>query len=318
VRTCCLLASVLVVLSLLAGCTKPEPSVPVDTAPPQAGPEVAAPEAGNATAAAGDEGGEQSKVLVGTLRVGVPCGLAMAYQATRDLFKQRYPDVKFEDHVKNIGPMTKEVRDGKLVLDLFISLGEVEMKTLIDAGAVEGEPTRFLRQAMQLAVQLGNPLGIKALEDLGSDKVKTVAVGTQQLTIGQAGEKTLQKAGVWDKLVEGNKIVRLGQPLQTKQMVIDKKADATFIYAACSNETWKEGDPERSVIGKADVVLTVPEEHYGGMYGVAAVMSGAPNPDAAREFVKFMLEPEAQEVIAKWGYGRVDGQDAQSSDAKTQ
>ena len=136
-RTCCLLASVLVVLSLLAGCTKPEPSVPIDTAPPQAGPEVAAPEAGNATAAAGDEGGEQSKVLVGTLRVGVPCGLAMAYQATRDLFKQRYPDVKFEDHVKNIGTMTKEVRDGKLVLDLFISLGEGEMKTLVDDGAVE-------------------------------------------------------------------------------------------------------------------------------------------------------------------------------------
>jgi len=60
-------------------------------------------------------------------------------------------------------------------------------------------------------------------------------------------------------------------------------------------------------VGKADVVMTVPEDLYGGMSAVAAVLTSARNPDLARKFVEFLLTPEAQDAIAKWGYGRADG-----------
>jgi molybdate transport system substrate-binding protein len=230
----------------------------------------------------------------------------MVYKEVRTIFLERNPGVKFTDTVKNIGPMTKEVRDGRFKPDLFLSLGEREIAELTEAGLVEGQPVPFLRQAMQLCVQLGNPLGIKQLEDLGKPKVKTVAVCDPMLTIGEAGQKTLEAAGVWEKLEQAGKIVRPGQPMEAKQLVIDKRADATFIYSACSNPSWKEGDPERTVIGKADVVLTVPEKLYGGMLGVVARIKGAKNAELAQKFVDFMRSPEAQEAVAKWGYGKVD------------
>ncbi|NPV49522.1 MAG: molybdate ABC transporter substrate-binding protein [Armatimonadetes bacterium] len=290
-----LMAVVVLVLALLSGGCGPRvaeaPSAPL----PPAG-------------AGGTPTGATGPGLTGQLTVAVPCGLAMVYKEVRTLFQERNPGVKFKETVENIGPMTKAVRDGKLHPDLFISLGDKEIAELLDAGKVEGKPTPFLRQDMQLCVQLGNPLGIKSLEDLAKPEVKTVAVCDPMLTIGEAGQKTLEAAGVWEKLEKQGKVVRPGQPMEAKQLVIDKRADATFIYSACANENWKEGDPERTVIGKADVVLTVPQELYGGMFGVVALLKDAPNAELAKQFIAFLLSPEAQEAVTKWGYGKVEAE----------
>lgn len=277
-------------LVILAGCT----TRPTAQAPAVAG-----------TPPPGDVRAASQATLNGTIRVGAPCGLVMAYKEARTIFEQRHPDVKFVEHVKNIGPLNKEIRDGKVGLDVFISLGERELLPLVKAGKVKREPVKFLRQAMQLCVKRGNPLGIKTLEDLAGDKVKTVVVCVPELTLGYAAEQALKSAGVWQKLRDGGKVIRMGQPAQAKQMVIDGKADATFIYAACSNVAWVTADPERSVTGKADVVLTVPEESYGGMFAVAVVLTTAQNPELAEDFTEFLLTPEAQDAIAKWGYGKM-------------
>lgn len=297
----------LVAILLLASGCGPKPGASAPMPNPPAGTNLTVAAAGGA-AATPDKPAVTAvpEGLSGTLTVGVPCGLSMAYKQVRTVFLAHNPGVRFVDHVKNIGPMTKEVRDGKASLDVFLSLGEREIKTITDAGMVAGKPVPFLRQAMQLMVRKGNPLGIKSLADLAKSEVKTVAVCDPGLTLGNAGEQALRKAGVWDKLMGEGKVVRPGQPMQAKEMVIGGKADATFIYAACSSKNWKEGDPERSVVGKADVVMTVPEADYGGMEAVAAVLNTAADAKLAQAFVAFLLTPEAQEAIGKWGYGRID------------
>lgn len=248
--------------------------------------------------------------LTGTLTLGVPCGLAMAYKQARDLFVQANPGVKTVEHIKNVGPMTRELLDDKVKMDVFLSLGEEEIAALKQAGKLQGEGTPFLRQSMQLIVQKGNPLGIKRVEDLAGPKVKTVAICTPARTLGRAAEDALKGAGVWDKLAQGKKLIRLDQPMQTKELVFQGKADAAFIYAACSTEEFNEADPERSVIGKAQVVMTVPEDTYGGMFAVAAVPASATNPEVAKRFIEFLLTPEAQAAMAKLGYGRVDAKES--------
>ena len=245
--------------------------------------------------------------VTGTLSVGCPCGLAMAYKELKEGFQRAHPGVTFIPHIKNISPMTRELRDGKVSLDVFLSLGEKEAGALVTAGVVSGEPVPFLRQSMQLLVQKGNPLGIHSLEDLARPEVGTVAVCSANLTIGDAGEKALRSAGVWQKLSDEGKIIRFDQPAQAKEQVVNKKADATFIYSQCSAPSWVEGDPERSVTGKAEVVLTVPEDSYGGMRAAAVVLKTAKNPALARAFIDFLTTPEAQEAITKWGYGKLAG-----------
>jgi molybdate transport system substrate-binding protein len=291
-----LAATAMIAMVLATGCTSRPTSVPTASPVQPASP----PQTGRVSASASPSG------LSGTLRVGAPCGLAMAYKEVRTLFLKQNPSAKFVDHVKNIGPMIREVRDQKISLDVFLSLGELEIRSLADAGLVQGKSTPFLRQAMQLLVRKGNPLGIRQLDDLARPAVKTVVLCVPELTLGHAAAEALTKAGVLAKLDAAGKVIRVDQPAEGKRLVIEGKADATFIYGACSSETWRASDPERSVVGKAHVVTTVPESQYGGMFAVAAVLKGAQNPELARKFVDFLLTPEAQEALAKRGYGKVD------------
>ncbi|NSW54373.1 MAG: molybdate ABC transporter substrate-binding protein [Armatimonadetes bacterium] len=246
--------------------------------------------------------------LEGKLVVGSPCGLAMAYLEVRKLLKEANPKLEFVDHIKNVEPMVKELLDDKADMDVFFALGDIEMKRLEEKGVVEGETVPFLKQRMHLTVQKGNPLKIEKLEDLAKPEVKTVAVCIDGLSIGYYGRKALEAVGVWEKLKEAGKIVRPDQPAKAKQMVIDKKVDAAFTYAACANEEWQKNESAKdlSVIGKADTVLLVPEELYGGMHAVAAVTKNAKNPEAARKFLDFLLSPAAQDAFEKLGYGKAE------------
>jgi len=281
----------------LTGCGRSgSASLPPSPAPPP-GPMVT--ETANTVA-----GATAPVELEGELVVGAPCGIAMPYKEVRDLFVAEHPSVKFVDHVKNIGPMVREVRAGKVRLDVFLSLGEREIMELTEAGLIQGKPTPFLKQPLQMIVRLGNPLHITHLEDLGSSKVRTVAVCEPSLSIGHASEQALRAAGVWETLEAEGKLVRPDQPMKAKGMVFEGKADAAFIYGACSAEAWSQKDPERSVVGKADVVLTVPEELHGGLQAVGAVLMGAAEPELARAFVEFLLSPAAQSAFEKLGYGK--------------
>ena len=114
-----------------------------------------------------------------------------------------------------------------------------------------------------------------------------MAICTPERTLGRAAEQALKSAGVWDKLEQSKKIVRLDQPMQTKELVFSGKADAAFIYAACATEGFKAADPERAVLGKADVAFTVPEASYEPMYAIVAVPSNAPSPELARQFIQY-------------------------------
>ncbi|MEI6504010.1 MAG: hypothetical protein WCP21_23605, partial [Armatimonadota bacterium] len=77
-------------LGALAGCgPKPSPVSPVQPPNSQTPSPVATP--------------APATGLTGTLNVGVPCGLAMAYKEVRTLFLKQNPGVKIVDHISNIG-----------------------------------------------------------------------------------------------------------------------------------------------------------------------------------------------------------------------
>jgi molybdate transport system substrate-binding protein len=252
------------------------------------------------------QGGTPAQAATGQLRVGVPCGLVPAYEACKKLFLAEHPGITFKDDVRNIDPLTRAIRDGKVELDIYLGLGERETRSVVDKGLSRGEPTPFLKQSLRLAVPKGNPLGIHAIEDLADDKVRTVAICTDDLAIGQAAEKALRGTGVWDALESSKRLVRLPQPAQAKDLVFKGKADATFVFGACTDESWTTADPERATQGKAEVVVTVPDALYGGMHAQAVVLTAARDPELAESFVQFLLRPECQKAVVQWGYDPIE------------
>ncbi|NPV47074.1 MAG: substrate-binding domain-containing protein [Armatimonadetes bacterium] len=239
------------------------------------------------------------------LAIGLPIGLQVALKDLQDRFAADHPQTKLEFHEREVEGLVRDVKSGKLVLDIILAQGELELKPLLDAGLVEGPGTPIFSRSMELIVPRGNPRGLKSLADLARDEVREVVVATPETSLGQASEQALSKAGVLDKLTQAGKLRRVSQPLEAKRLVAAAKADAALVYSAARRPGGGTADPVRSAEGKVDTVLTVPETEAGPLVVVAVVLKSAPSPELSEEFISFLQTPTMQEALALRGYGRV-------------
>lgn len=239
------------------------------------------------------------------LAIGLPTGLQVALQDMEDRFSAEHPPIKLEFHEQEMEDLVRDVTSGKLVLDVILAQGELELQPLVEAGLVETPATPIFSRRMELIVPRGNPLGLKSLADLGRDEVREVVIVVPQTSLGQASERALTKAGVLDKLTTTSKLRRVGQALEAKALVAAGEADAALVYSAARRPGGKTADPVRSAEGKVDTVLQVPEAEAGPLVVVAAVLKSAPSPELAKQFISFLRTPAMQDALALRGYGRV-------------
>ena len=73
---------------------------------------------------------------------------------------------------------------------------------LVASGNVQGQPTVFARNKLEIVVKPGNPLGINSLADL--TKAKTVALCASDAPCGAAADKALEAGQRHPRPVEGH------------------------------------------------------------------------------------------------------------------
>jgi len=79
--------------------------------------------------------------------------------------------------------------------DVFASADETQMDVVADAGLVAGEPRTFARNSLAIAVEPGNPLGIRGLADLARADV-TLVLADEDVPAGRYAAAALEAAGV--------------------------------------------------------------------------------------------------------------------------
>lgn len=101
--------------------------------------------------------------------------------------------------------------------DVFISAAQKQMNQL-DKDAdpevntegldylLEGTRINLLENKVVLAVPDGNPKGIESFADLGTDKLSLLALGNEDVPVGQYSEEILTNLGMLDQLEQENKI----------------------------------------------------------------------------------------------------------------
>jgi molybdate transport system substrate-binding protein len=246
----------------------------------------------------------------GVLHIAVPCGLAGPYGDLKKLFQEKNPGVTVTQELVNIAPLTRAIADGQKTPDAFISLGDQEVKVLQAAGRIDGEPVSYGYQKIALIVLKNNPCNIESLQDLATDKVKTIALATEANSVGYYAKQSLQRSGIWDK-IQG-KLWMTDEPADMKMQVSSGKADCAFIYGTCQQETHKVGDQPSELPGKVQPLGALPPDTYEKFTGQVVVVKGAANPMLGRAFADFMTTPEAKKVWRKWGFGLL-GDDKQTA-----
>lgn len=169
--------------------------------------------------------------------------------------------------------------------DVFASASPATMKTVTDAGRAAGSPRVFVRNQLVIAVPPGNPGHLASLSDLTRPGLR-VAVCVAAVPCGAAADKALAAAGV--SLTPVTRQADVKATLSTLEL---GEVDAALVYRT----------DVIAAAGKVDGVEFAASACAVNDYPIVA-LAGAPHPDAAAQFVAFVLSPAAHRAFLAAGF----------------
>jgi molybdate transport system substrate-binding protein len=170
--------------------------------------------------------------------------------------------------------------------DVFAAADTVQMDRLQNAGLVASQAQAFAHNRLTIVVETGNPLGIKGLADLGGDGVLLV-LAAPEVPAGRYASEVLERAGVSAAPASLEADVRAA-----RAKVELGEADAAIVYVT---DAAASDDVAQIPIAEEDNVVAI--------YPIA-VLSGAPNPGTAVQFVEFVLSEQGAAVLDSFGFAR--------------
>lgn len=228
--------------SLLAGCGGAEGTEKTEETPAAQEEESESPAAETGEEEGEEEGAqEESQEGAVTLHVFAAASMTETLEKIQEMYAEVEPDVELVFNLDSSGTLKTQIQEGA-ECDLFISAAQKQMDQL-DAQAdpkvneegldfvLQGSRIDLLENKVVLAVPDGNPAGIQTFEDLGTDKLDLLALGNEDVPVGQYSTEILTTLGLLEELEAANKITYGSNVKEVTTQVSEASADAGIIYA---------------------------------------------------------------------------------------
>jgi molybdate transport system substrate-binding protein len=223
------------------------------------------------------------------LTVSVAASLAEAMKPIAARFEQAKPGLAVRLNVGASGALLQQIVQGAPV-DVFVSADEETVERgvkqkMLDAG------TRRVIAGNRLVLIAPQPrgAGLARAADLNTAAVKHIAIGKLATTpVGRYAQEALRAAGLWEAVQP--KIVFADNVRQILDYVARGEAEAGLLYAT-----------DAALMQDKVRVVQVLGGHDPIVYP-AAVVAESRQADAARDFVAFLVQPQAQAVLARFGF----------------
>ena len=235
-----------------------------------------------------------------TLNVFAAASMTETLTEIQEMYKEVAPNVTLVFNFDSSGTLKTQIQEGA-DCDLFISAAQKQMNQL-DKDAdpevntegldyvLEGTRVNLLENKVVLAVPDGNPKDIESFEDLGTDKLSLLALGNEDVPVGQYSTEILTNLGILDSLEAEGKITYGSNVKEVTTQVSEAAADAGIIYAT---DAFSAG-------------LTVVDQAEGDLCKQviypAAVLNISKNPEAAKEFLAYLQTDTCMKVFEAVGF----------------
>jgi len=217
--------------------------------------------------------------------VSAASSLTEVFTEIEEAFESATPEI---DVVLNIGGssgLREQILAGAPA-DVFASANISNMDLVADAGDVEGDPAIFARNRLEIAVPTGNPGSVTGLADFSRDEL-LIGLCAEDVPCGDYGRQVLQRADVVPSVDTEEPNVRA---LLTK--IEAGELDAGIVYVTDVVSTG----------GDVDGIEISDDDNVYADYPIA-VLTDAPNGDAAAAFMAFVLSDEGRSILADHGFG---------------
>ena len=173
--------------------------------------------------------------------------------------------------------------------DVFASADVEHIDKLDSLGFITpGTNKLYARGRLVLWIPPGSSVTLNRIEEVARPEVERIAVAKPDLApYGRATVEALQALNLWPQVEL--KVVYGQSVSQTKQYAATGNAEVAFIPLALVKPN--EGQS-----------IEVDERLHQPINQAIAVIKDSPQQEAARRFVEFVLSPEGQAILERYGY----------------
>jgi molybdate transport system substrate-binding protein len=225
-----------------------------------------------------------------TLTVFAAASLTEAFSEIAIAFETAHPDVEVKLNFAGSNTLRAQIEQGARA-DVFASANTREMDSLVKIGLVNmDKKTVFLSNNLVVIAPTENPADLSSFEDLAIPGLKLV-LAAEEVPAGRYARLMFDNVGsdfksqVLAIVVSNESTVK--QVLAKVQL---GEADAGIVYAS-----------DAVAAPELQVIEIPPEWNVQAEYPIA-VLKDAPHPELAEAFVDFVLSPEGQAILQKWGF----------------
>lgn len=239
-----------------------------------------------------------------TLNVFAAASMTETLTEIQEMYKEVAPNVTLVFNFDSSGTLKTQIQEGA-DCDVFISAAQKQMNQL-DKDAdpevntdgldyvLEGTRMNLLENKVVLAVPDGNPKNIESFADLGTDKLSLLALGNEDVPVGQYSTEILTNLGILDSLEAAGKITYGSNVKEVTTQVSEAAADAGIIYAT------------DAFSAKLTVVDQAGSDLCKQVIYPAAVLNVSKNPEAAKEFLAYLQTDTCMKVFEAVGFAAAE------------
>jgi molybdate transport system substrate-binding protein len=219
-----------------------------------------------------------------TLNVFAAASLNETFTALGRQFETDNPGVAVRFNFAGSSDLAQQIVNGAPA-DVFAAASDATMTTVVDGGAVAGEPVVFARNMLQIATAPGNPKGVATFADLARPELKVV-VCAPQVPCGAAATKIEQASGVTLNPVSEEPDVK-----STLGKVTSGDADAGLVYVT-----------DVTAAGDAVQGVSFPEAAQATTNYPIVVTADAPEPQLAASFQQLVTGEAGRKALEAAGF----------------
>ena len=229
-----------------------------------------------------------------TLTVYAAASLTDAFTEIGRSYETLHPGTKVVFNFGGSQNLRTQIEQGAPV-DVFASANTKEMDTLVAQNMIEeGAAKIFLTNQLVLVLPKDNPAGIASLEDLSQPGLKLV-LAAEEVPAGRYARQILdnlnaQFGAEYKEKVLANVVSNEDNIRQAVTKIQLGEADASIVYVSDAVAA-----PELQKIEIPADVNVVAE------YPISPLAKSA-NSGLADEFIDYVLSPEGQATLKKWGF----------------
>ena len=239
-----------------------------------------------------------------TLNIFAAASMTETLTEIQEMYKETAPNVTLVFNFDSSGTLKTQIQEGA-DCDIFISAAQKQMNQLDkDANpevntegldfVLEGTRVNLLENKVVLAVPDGNPKDIQNFEDLGTDKFSLLALGNEDVPVGQYSNEILTNLGILDSLEAAGKITYGSNVKEVTTQVSEAAADAGIIYAT------------DAFSAKLTVVDQAGSDLCKQVIYPAAVLNVSKNQEAAKEFLAYLQTDTYMKVFEAVGFAAAE------------